>query len=292
MKKCVAFTFLLTLLITCFCASRSEAAETVIVADRKLRPVVEIISGIRKTLASSTSVYSPAETRGKLRAIVERERAKVVVALGSEALKEALQLPPEITVVYDLVATPPKTVRSNVTGFYIATPVKQYLDLINTHLRSIKRITVIGTRDQLNILVGEATQQITQQSVINSFELTNALRQTSGMDAILLLPDVSLLTAAAIEEAYLLSFRKKIPLLGISEKQVKEGALLALVADTVHVGRQIGDYASKALKGVPIGQLPPSPPRRFELFLNTETARKMGIRIPDELLRMAKRVYP
>jgi ABC-type uncharacterized transport system substrate-binding protein len=168
----------------------------------------------------------------------------------------------------------------------MATPTSQYLDQINTNLPSIKHIAVIGNRDQLKVLAGEATQQVSLHGVRNCFEFVTALQQTNGSDAILLLPDVSLLTATAMEEAFLLSFRKRIPLLGISERQVRDGALFALVVDTVHQGRLIGEYATKALRGIQIG------PRRFELFLNMETARKMGIRIPDEMLRMARRVYP
>ena len=64
------------------------------------------------------------------------------------------------------------------------------------------------------------------------------------------------------------------------------------VVDPVSVGRQIGEYANRVIKGGNIGQIPPSPPKRFELYLNSGTARKMGIRLPDEMVRMAKRVYP
>ena len=291
MKKCVAFTYLFTLLITCFCALRCQASEIIIVADEKLTPVVEIISGIKKAVSVSTKIISHTDVHGKLKGIVEKEKAKVVVALGNDALNEALQLPPEIPVIYDLVVTPPKISRANVTGFYMAIPVSQYLDLIKTYLRSIKRITVIGNRDQLNVLASDVPQQVNLKGVSNNSELVNALQQSNGTDAILILPDDILLTDEIMKKAYLLSFRNGIPLLGFSEKQVKKGALLALMADTIYVGKQIGYCAKKVLRGSPIGQLSPSPPVHFEIFLNTETAQKMKIKIPNELLHKAKRVY-
>ncbi|HEY4744080.1 MAG TPA: ABC transporter substrate binding protein, partial [Desulfuromonadaceae bacterium] len=217
---------------------------------------------------------------------------KVVIALGREALAEALRLPPSIPVIYDMVVTPPAANRPNTAGFYMATPAREYVDLINTHLQSIRKIAVIGSREQLNILAADATQQAVAYNVRNPFELVNTLRQIESANAILLLPDATLLTTTAMEEVYLLSFRRGIPVFGISERQVKEGALLALVVDTVQVGRQIGEYAARAIKGGSFGQAPPTPPRRFDLYVNTDTARKMGIRLSDEMLRVAKRTYP
>jgi ABC-type uncharacterized transport system substrate-binding protein len=292
MRYCLTLIFLLAALLACHRPPCCNAAEVVIVADRSLKPAVEIISGIRKSLTASTRTYSPADVSGKLNGIVEKEGARVVITLGREALNETLHLPPSIPVIYAMVVTPPRLNRPNTTGFYMATPTSQYLDLINTYLPSIERIAVIGNRDQLKVLAGETTKQVSHHNTRNCFEFVTDLQELNGSDAIQLLPDTSLLTATAMEEALLFSFRKKIPLLGFSEKQVRDGALFALVVDTVHQGRLIGEHASKALKGIQVGQLPPSPPRRFELFLNLETARKMGIRIPDALLRMTRRVYP
>ncbi len=268
------------------------ASDVIIIGDTRLKPVVEIIAGIRKTLDASVKTFSPSEIKGRLKGVVEKEGARVVVALGREAISDALLLPSSIPVIYDLVVTPPQVNRANTTGFYMATPVKEYSDLIRNHLNAIRKMAVVGSHDQLLVLAKEEQQQVSSYTVRNSFEFVNIIKQLDAADAILLLPDVSLLTSAAMEEAYLISFRKKIPLLGISERHVKEGALFALVVDPVSVGRQIGEYANRAIKGGNIGQIPPSPPKRFELYLNSGTARKMGIRLPDEMVRMAKRVYP
>jgi ABC-type uncharacterized transport system substrate-binding protein len=144
----------------------------------------------------------------------------------------------------------------------------------------------------LSILADDPSQQTVTCAVGNPFELVETVRRLEGADAILILPDTGLLSAAAVEELFLISFRRGIPILGISEKQVRDGALLALVVDTEEVGRQIGEYAAKTIRGKSIDRIPPSPPRKHELFLNTETARRMGIRLSEEMARMAKRAYP
>lgn len=272
--------------------ARVEAAEVVIVGDAQLKLVAEVISGIKKTLKHPLSIYSPTEARGELRRLVEKEQARLVIALGREAQLEAQSLPEDIPVIYGFVLTPPVSTRKSMTGIYMATPVKEYADLLNKHLRSIKSVAVIGSREQLLILGGHDPAPWQRYSVKQSVEFVETLKQLSNTDAILLLPDVSLLTPAALEETYLLSFRKGIPLLGISERQVRDGALLALVVDLASHGRMIGEYASEVLRGTRIEQFPPTSAGRFELYLNTNTAEKMGISIPHELLEMARRVYP
>ena len=286
--KRIFLSFALILLSACL----SFAAEVLIVADTKLKPVVEIISGIGKTLKVPHKIYLPSQVKGTLNEVVAEEHAKVVVALGREALAEALRLPTSVLVIYDLVVIPPVIVRPNTTGFYMATPAKEYTDFITNHLNDLSQIAVVGSREQLNVLARNDSALLTTYSVRNAFELVSTIKQMNGAGAILLLPDISLLTSTAMEEAFLQSFRKKIPLLGISEKSVKDGALLALVVDSVNVGRVIGEYATKALKGVNVGQLPPSPPRKYELFVNLDTARKMGIALPEGVVRSAKRTYP
>jgi ABC-type uncharacterized transport system substrate-binding protein len=268
-----------------------RAAEVLIIADAQLKPVMDVTQGIHKTLRASTKTYAPAEVRGGLAALVQREEARVVITLGHAALAEALALPPSIPVIYDLVVLPSATTRPNTTGFFMATPVGEYTSLIRNHLNSIKQIAVLGSRAQLDVLAMDAPQA-TAYSVSDSVEFVKTVNRLETANAILLLPDAAVLTATAMDEVYLFSFRKGIPLLGVSERNVREGALVALVVDMVHVGRMIGEAATKALNGMDVGKIRPSPPAEFDLFLNTATARKMGIQLPDEMIRMAKRVYP
>lgn len=277
-------------LFLCLLATLANAAEVLIIADPQLKPVTELTAGIHKTLRASSKTYSPAEIKGKLARLVEREEARVVIALGRDALNEALTLPHAIPVIYDLVVVPPIISRPNTTGFYMATPVREYQELLQNQFRELRGLAVVGSREYLHLLAGDA--RIDSHIVHNAAELVNTVRQIASADALLILPDVSVVSATALEEVFLFSFRKNIPLLGVSERQVKEGALLALVVDLVSVGRQIGDSANRAIKSGSVGQVAPSPAKKFELYLNTETARRMKIRLPDEVIRMARRTYP
>jgi len=283
-------SLLLFAIITLFYAAQCYSSDVIIVGDTQLMPVNKIISGIQEKL-DSVKILSPSDARGRLKGIAAKEDARVVIALGREALKESLKLPTSIAVIYDLVITPPEIYRPNTTGVYMATPVKEYVDIIKSYLPQIRRIAVVGSHDLIRILGGTANRRVLAYSVRNSFELVSAVKQVDS-GAILLLPDVGLLTATIIEEVFLISFRNNIPIFGISERHVKQGALLALTFNAVNVGRQLGEKASKALEGADVGTMPPSPSHVFDLYINTNTARKMGIHIPSKLLREAKRIYP
>lgn len=267
-----------------------RAAEVLIIADSQLKPVVELLQGLRRSLRASTSTFAPAEVRGALAATLQREQARVVIALGREALTEALTLPPSVPVIYGMVAIPPTVSRPNTAAFYMATPASEYLELLQSHLPSLRRVEVVASRPFLNLLAG-GDAPLSLRPVRDMAEFVATIRRIDSADAILLLPDSTVMAPTAMEEAFLLSFRRRIPLLGVSERHVREGALLAMVVDMVHVGRTMGEYASRALKNGEVGQPAILPPRRFDLFLNMETARRMRIAIPDRLLRMAKRVF-
>jgi putative ABC transport system substrate-binding protein len=275
-----------------FLTTSSESAEVIVIGDTQLSPVVNIITGIREQLDSPVKIYAPADIKGKLHDIAARENSKVVIALGREAIRDALLLPPSYAVIYDLVVTPPSITRPNTTGSYMATPVKEYANITRRYLPSLKRLAVIGSPALIKTLEGTEDPHVELFRVKSPFELVETLRRFDSADAVLLLPDVTLLTSSVMEEIYLFSFRRGIPILGISEKNVRQGSLLALVFDPVSVGRHLAENANNAIKGMDVGKIPPSPPQKFELYLNMDTARKMGISISAELIKKAAKIYP
>lgn len=269
-----------------FCASAGLAEEVLIAGDARLKPVAEVISGIQQTLKASARVCAP----GDLEDAVKRAGARTVIALGREPIEAALRLPPSVAVVYGLTILPSTSTRPNTTGTYMATPVVEYANLLRKYLPALKRISVVGSRDLLRVVGADRVPQVSLYRADTSFDLMRRVNELEGTDALLLLPDVNALTPTALEGIFLYSFRKKVPLLGLSEKHVKQGALLALVIDPVSIGRQIGEIADETLAGA--GGIPPAPARKFDLFVNVAVARALGIAMPAELLKCAKRVYP
>ena len=150
----IACLSLLLLSVKALFPNNCRAAEVLIIGDITLKPVVDVVAGIRETLPSAFTVISPSDETGRLAEIVAREGARTVIALGNDAIKDALQLPANIAVIYDLVVLPPKYDRPNTTGMYMGTPVVTYLNFITKHLPSLKKISVISSPQTMEILGG------------------------------------------------------------------------------------------------------------------------------------------
>lgn len=267
------------------------AAKVIIVGDTQYAMVADVVSEIQLSLRTQSKEFATAEVRGRLGAVVEQEDAQVVVALGMDAVAEALRLPPSIAVVYGLVVVPPRNGRPNVTGVYMSPPVSEYITTVRRHLPAITKVSVVGSQSMIKSLFNGDQGQVAAYHVANSSDLVNTVNRLVDTRALLLLPDANLLTSAVMSNIYLFSFKNKIPLLGISEANVKQGSLFALVFDPKAVSRQIGEKVQNILNGTDAGEIPSSPPKKYNLYLNSKTAQKMGIEIPDEMLRKAKKIY-
>ncbi|MBT0665290.1 hypothetical protein KI809_13370 [Geobacter pelophilus] len=281
--------FLLLFLV--LLASPAYAAKVLIIGDTQFALVSDVVSEIQLGLRTQGKEYATSEIKGRLGAVVEREAAQIVVALGMDALSEAMRLPPSVAVVYGLVVVPPKSGRANITGVYMSPPVSEYVAAIRKYLPSIARVSVVGSPNLVKGLLTSEAAHIDTYHVTSSAELVSTVNRLQGARSLLLLPDTSLLTAQVMANIYLFSFRNNIPLLGISEANVKQGSLFALVFDPKTVSRQIAEKVQAILSGSEAAEISSSPPRRYNLYVNSNTARKMGIAIPDEMLKKAKKVY-
>lgn len=280
------FLFVLFLFTSPACA-----AKVLIIGETQYAMVSDVSAEIQESLRTQSKEYAISEVRGRLGAVVEREDAQIVVALGVEAVNEALRLPSSVGVVYGLVVSPIKSTRSNVTGVYMSPPVGEYLAAIRRYFPALSKVSVVGSQAMMKSLFTVDTSLATTYLVGSSNELVATVNRLGNAKALLLLPDSNLLTAPVMSQVFLYSFSKNIPLLGISEANVKQGALFAYVFDAKAVSHQIGEKVQSLLDGVDIGDIPVSAPKRYNLFINSNTARKMGIEIPDEMLRKAKKVY-
>jgi len=105
---------------------------------------------------------------------------------------------------------------------------------------------------------------------------------------IFLFPDRTIIHA--IDRLIAVSRERKIPI-AASPLAVRMGALVGYAADISTMGKQAARLADQIFKGIEPADLPVETPEIYR-FLNLETARLIGLKVPEQALRLADVLLP
>jgi putative ABC transport system substrate-binding protein len=82
----------------------------------------------------------------------------------------------------------------------------------------------------------------------------------------------------------------KIPLFAADIDSVPRGAIAALAIDYYRLGLQSGEMAVRVLQGADPATMPVETLKDLKLYVNTQAAEKMGVKLPEAVVKRADKV--
>lgn len=171
---------------------------------------------------------------------------------------------------------------------------------VERHLRLLRAVVPDRTRVGL-LFGGNVHAEAALQAAAPDFGLTLAIRQVrsdkaliasleevlSASEVLLALPDPLLSSPIAARAILLTSYRYQKPIIAFSRAYVTAGALAAVFITPEQVAGDLIDWL-RTQDDARLSLPPPQSPASFEIAVNRQVARALGIKVPDdgELLRL------
>jgi len=130
--------------------------------------------------------------------------------------------------------------------------------------------------------------QVLNASTSREIEAASATLVRDRADALFVAPD-GFFTSRRVQLATLAT-RHGIAAAYSNREYVEAGGLMSYGADILDHYRQIGVYTGRILKGAKPADLPVEQATKFEFVINLQTARALGLEMPNSLQLLADEV--
>lgn len=230
---------------------------------------------------------------GKIDSLEPGSRPDLIVAAGSDALRQALARPGNTPVIATLIARPAYDrivaeagkPRPRSTAIFIEQPAPRQVAFLRLLLPGRNRVGMLGSPESR---AGLTPFRQALQAAAYTLETEEAEGEASLLPAInALLPRVNLLLAAADPSIYkrdnikailVTSYRHQKPVVAFSALFVQAGALAALYSTPTQIARQTVDMISLYGANLP----PPEYPSQFSISSNRSVAESFSLQLPDD----------
>jgi putative ABC transport system substrate-binding protein len=188
---------------------------------------------------------------------------------------------------------------NNVTGVSDFIPVKSQMELLLKIAPQVKKLGIIynAGEDNSRVLVEitrgvakELKLELVDATVTNTGEVFAATQTLVGrVDGIYTIQDNTVISA--LESVLKVANKNRIPVLVPGAPSVERGGLATVGTNYYNLGRIAGEQALRIFKGTKPSEIPVAYAKEFDIYLNQKTADEIGIKLPEDLVKKAKKVY-
>jgi putative ABC transport system substrate-binding protein len=239
--------------------------------------------------------------RRPVTAIVATSTSSVLAAKAATTTIPIVFLVGEDPVRLGLVASLARP-GGNLTGinFFASELAAKRLELLRELVPAVTRITVLvnpanttttetALRDAAPAARAIGLQiQVLNASTSREIDAAFASIVRERLDALFVAVDPFLISRRA--QLVNLASHHSVPATFPSREFTEIGGLMSYGANIPDAYHQVGVYAARILKGAKPADLPVLQSSKFELVINSSTARMLGLTVPDKLLAIADEV--
>ena len=189
----------------------------------------------------------------------------------------------------------------NITGYSFVPPAmnEKRLQMIVGVRPGVSRITVVynetnphstAVSADLKSIAGRYGAQTEPIPINNPLDVEGVFRRVEnrGSEALMLVEDP--LTNSVLDAVASGAIRSKLPSLGERREFAAAGGLISYGPDLDDSAETVATYVDLILRGRKPADLPVQQPTRFNLVVNTKTARLMDLDLPAELIARADEI--
>jgi putative ABC transport system substrate-binding protein len=237
-----------------------------------------------------------------------RARPDVIYTLGPDATLAAAAATKTVPIVaIDLESDPITTglvenlarPGRNVTGLFLDLPelAGKWLELLGETVPQLRHVGVLGTprinRAQFAAVenaVAIASYQLQQLSIEDARDLEGAFETAARerIQGVVVLPSPLVLDNRVRIAS--LALQRRLPTVFLFAQAAEAGGLIAYGPSVNDMSRRAARLTMKVLTGVPPSELPIERPTQFELVINMNTAKMLGLKVPGHLQQLANMV--
>ena len=283
--------------------SNGLAFEVITLKSKDITPYNKVVKEFRATSKANIVDYVVRDSSKKNKVLIKEIKSAtpdIILTIGLKATLLVKEKIDDIPIVFTMIMQPKKhglVGKKNITGITLDVPIKEQIQKLKITIPYIKEFGVMYNPSNSSRIIEEAREasgklgiNLIAKKIVSGKTVPKAFRNLiKKIDCLWLMADSTVVTKESFKFLLISSFENNVPIMAYSEGFVKAGALLSLSPDYSKVGIQ----AARIVDYVLMTDLLPDIqcPDITTFSINLKTARKMRIKIPAEVINMAKNVF-